>query len=449
MFLKGAVRAEMQGRRTGLFVAKVAAIMAAVLSVPVMMYSFDPNPPIGNTGAPGQGQGCAQCHGTLTTPSALMITAPTSYTPGGGAVSMTVSIPSSGGFELVTLAQTGNAQAGTLTAGTGSQLKALGAIQDLSDSASNTSWTFSWTPPATNVGNVVVYATGGTHNVSYLSSVTITAPSTGPPPLPTLNLSSTRLTFTAAVGGTAPSQPVMVTTSTGSMAAFSAAATTTPTGGTWLSASPATGTTPASESISVSTTGLAAGTYNGTVTFTSSATSPTSVTLPVTLTVGSTTPPPTAVGFSLTVVDRQSGGSELMLLYGSGSVSSSGTVTGSGFFTSFRSLRTVGSTTSIVASGTWKAMSVTSSASGKLVLDVQLTTTTTGSSTLSTGTLTITTGSGSGAATLAVNGSTFNSVGIGRASITPSSTGGGGGGGGDDGGTGTGGTGTTPPPTDN
>ena len=92
------------------------------------------------------------------------------------------------------LTQTGNAQAGTLTAGTGSEVKPLGTIQDLSDSASNTSWSFMWTPPATNVGNVVAYATGGTHNVNYLSSVTITAPSAGPPPVPTLNLSSTGLT---------------------------------------------------------------------------------------------------------------------------------------------------------------------------------------------------------------------------------------------------------------
>ena len=82
-FKKGAIQSVTKGRRTAIFVGKVAAI----LSVPVLLYSFGSNPPLGNTGAPGQGT-CASCHGTLTSGSGVTVNAPSSYTPGGAAVSM-------------------------------------------------------------------------------------------------------------------------------------------------------------------------------------------------------------------------------------------------------------------------------------------------------------------------------------------------------------------------
>jgi hypothetical protein len=421
MSARRAIQFTTKRRRAAVF----GSTIVAILSVPMIMSGFGaPNPnngALGFTGAPGQGT-CASCHGTLTTPSMVTVTGvPASYTAG-AAVSMTVSIPSTGGFELTVLTQSGNAAAGTLAAGTGDAAYTVGALQYVASTTETTSWTFSWTPPAATAGTVVLYVTGGTHNVNYSNSYVIPAASTGPPSMPTLNLSSTGLTFTATVGGTAPSQTVMVTTSDGSAQAFSAS----PGASSWLMASPATGTTPATETISINTTGLVAGTYNGAVTFTSSATSPTSVMLPVTLTVTSTTPPPTTgATFSFVVVDRQSGGSDWLLLYGSGSVSSSNTVTGSGSFTRFRG----GSGESEDGGSTAGATIFTS---GTIVLQVQLTTTTPSSSTLSTGTLTISS-AGTGSATLAINGGdTFNAVGIGTASITSGTSGGGGGGGGDD-----------------
>jgi hypothetical protein len=210
---------------------------------------------------------------------------------------------------------------------------------------------------------------------------------------------------------------------------------------------------------------LAAGTYHGSVTFTSSAASNSPITLPVTLTVNSSTPPPppTTGGetFSLVVVDRQAGGTDWLLLDGRGSVNSNGTLSGSGFFTRFRSMSTLvsGSTTAIVSSGTWMPMSMTSfnpisgsSTGGTMALQVQLNTH--GVSTPSTGTLTITSSGSSAGVTLAISGgATFTPAGIGTESINGSS----GGGGSDDssttGGTGTGGTDTggtaTPRRTDN
>jgi len=549
MFLNSAIQSRTKGRRSAILAGK----MAAVLSVPVILYAFGTSPPLGNTGAPGQGT-CSSCHGTLTSGSGVTVALPsTTYTPGGAAVSLTVNIPSTGGFELAVLTQSGNSQAGTLAAGPApagaafpqDAMSTQGSIQYVYSTVETTAWNVSWTPPATNVGNVVVYVTGGNHATNYANSYVITAagsppptptlaasptsltftvngatpptqavqvtssgspiafttsvsttsggnwltaiPSGGstplpvtvgiaaagltsgtytgsvsittssagispvsvpvtlnvttpiPPSVPTLSLGSSGLNFTATVGGTATPQNVEVATSDGSAVTFNASASvTTPSGGTWLSASPTTGTTPSPEAISVNLNGLAAGTYNGTVTLTSSAVSNSPVSLPVTLTVTTQTPPVTgAPQFSLVVVDRQSGGSDWMLLDGTGSVSSSGQVTGSGLFTRFRSRSgsTGGSTSTIVSNGTWTATSVTSftpvsgsSSGGVLVLQVQISphgaTSTTGSMTISS------TGTNSGV-TLSMNGgATFDSAGIGTVSINGASSSGGSGGGG-------------------
>jgi len=550
MFSKGAIRAEMRGRRTALF----GATMVAVLSVPAMMYGFDP-PAYTPDLTQAKVHGCANCHGTFSGTSGISVAGvPANYTAGSTSVNMTVSLPGGQGFYLAIL-DSASANAGTITAGTGSQVTAVGGVNFLTDSTSGTSWTFSWTPPTTAAGTVGVYVAGGTHGASYATSYMIPAASTAPPatlvaaptsltftvnganpatqtvmvtssgasisgittsasvttpaggkwltfmppggstpltstvgisaaglaagtymgsvsytaagasnsPLsvpvtlnvmtpipaavPTLMLSTSSLNFTAMVGGTVSSQSVMVTASDGTAVTYTDSATTA-TGGSWLSVdggADTTGSTP--EPISVTLpSGLGAGTYTGSVTFTSSAVSNSPVTLPVTLTVTST-PPPTTGGesFSLAVVDRQSGGIDLMLLDGSGSGSSSGNLTGSGYFTRFRSPRSGSSTTTIVSSGTWTKTSVTSctpisgsTTGGTLVMQVQITTH--GVSTPSTGTMTITsTGSSAGVKLAITGGSTFNSVGIGTESITCSGTGGGGGG--DDGGT------TTPPPT--
>lgn len=433
MFLRGAIQLGTKSRRAAMF----AAAMVAVLSVPAIMYSH--SNVVGQmyaiTGAPGQAaNGCASCHGTLTTPSVVTVNAPTSYTAG-QTVNMTVTIPSSGAFELAVLsAPPANASVGTLsTSDANAGTLTVGGVQMIGSTNAATSWSFTWVAPAS--GNVVLYVTGGSFGANSVNTYNITGPAAGPPPTPTLDVNGsatpTGLTFTAQVGGTAPSQNVSVTASDGSAQAFSAAATvTSPTGGTWLSVGSVSGMTPdTTEAISVTVGSLAAGTYTGNVTFSSTATSNASVTLPVTLNVTTNTPP-TGETFSLTVVDRQSGGADYLLLYGSGDT----TPTGGGKWTRFRSgTRSTGGTrTTIVSQGTWTPTSVTTNTSGCLVLHVQVTTK--GSSTPSTGTLTISNSSSSSSATLAITGATFSSAGVGSASIgtTPgtgcSSSGGTGGG---------------------
>ena len=532
-------------RGTRILLAK----FAAVLSVPIIMYAFSSNPPTPYSGAPGEGT-CASCHGSLTAGSGVTVAFPSmTYTPGGAAASWTVTIPSSGGFELSTRVQTDNSQAGSLTAGATSNVVS-GTVQYVRSSSAGTTWTFQWTPPAANVGNVAVYVTGGAHNANFSNSYVLTpavvttpetltlsassltfayggtAPPTQavqvtssgapiavttsvstnsggnwltatppggntplgvtvgvnpaglvagtytgtvtiasasatnspqtvgvtfnvttvqPPTLPTLVLSSAALSFNATVGGTAAPQNVRVTSSDASAVVFTAVTSQT-SGGNWLSASPATGSTPATEAVSVNLTGLAAGTYRGTVTFTSSGASNSPVMLNVTLTVTSQTPPPTgSLSFSFHVSDRESGGGDRLLLDGTGSVSSSGQVTGGGHFTRYRS----GSGedddgSSVIATGTWSATSVTSftpvsggrgedgrRSGGILVLAVRVSTQGGSSSTASM--RIANTGSDSGV-TLAIDGgATFLPGGIGRVSITTGSGGGGGGGGGDDG----------------
>jgi hypothetical protein len=294
----------------------------------------------------------------------------------------------------------------------------------------------------TYTGTVTIASTGATNSPQTVA-VTFNVTAVTPPTLPTLVLSSASLSFTAPVGGTAVPKNVQVTSS-GSNVMFTAAAATK-SGGNWLSVSPTSASTPSAEMISVALTGLTAGTYSGTVTFTSSGASNSPVLLSVTLTVTSTTPPPTSsVDFSFNVTDRQSGGSDRLLLDGTGSVDPAGSVTGGGSFTRYGARsgggEDGGGSSAIVASGTWKATSVTSftpatgaggrGRGGILVLGVQISTQG-GSS--SKGTMRIaSTGSDSGVTLDIDGGATFDPTGVGRVSITRSSGGSGGGGGGSD-----------------
>src|SRR5437879_10360842 len=66
------------------------------------------------------------------------------------------------------------------------------------------------------------------------------------------------------------------------------------------------------------------------ITSTGAANSP--LTVPVTLTIGTTPPATVPLSFSQTVVVKQAGGMDEMLLTGTGSVNSSGNVTGGGRF---------------------------------------------------------------------------------------------------------------------
>src|SRR5207244_5590655 len=79
-------------------------------------------------------------------------------------------------------------------------------------------------------------------------------------PISNLTLTPSSLNFAYQVGGATPAGQSVAVASSG--AALSYAVTSS---ATWLAATPASGSTPGSLSVSVNPSGLAAGTYNGTI----------------------------------------------------------------------------------------------------------------------------------------------------------------------------------------
>jgi uncharacterized protein (TIGR03437 family) len=143
-------------------------------------------------------------------------------------------------------------------------------------------------------GTVTIGASGVSGVVPQVVTVTLVISAS-------LTTTSSGLNFTYTLGGTAPAmQSISVGGSPG--LTFSAAASTNPSGGTWLSAAPVgPGTLPGSVNVTISTTGITApGTYNGIVTI--SASGATSLMVPVTLVVSnSVTVSPSTLSFTYTL----------------------------------------------------------------------------------------------------------------------------------------------------
>jgi uncharacterized protein (TIGR03437 family) len=128
-------------------------------------------------------------------------------------------------------------------------------------------------------GTITITASGASTNPQTVSvSLTVTSGISAA----TISLNPNLLNYAYESGGNLP-QPQTVTVAASSAVAFTAAAS----GGTWLSASPASGNTPASLSVSVNPTGLNPGSYNGTITITAPGASNSPQTVSVSLTVTS------------------------------------------------------------------------------------------------------------------------------------------------------------------
>ena len=135
--------------------------------------------PGGKTGAPGDGT-CTDCHSGTVQNGAAMNTVTfadlsgqvTSYTPGQTyAVNVTMASNSTkNGFEIVALTPS-NTQAGTVAAVDAINTKTVSSggktrITHKTAGSAFTSWSFSWTAPATNVGNVTFYLATNETNTS-------------------------------------------------------------------------------------------------------------------------------------------------------------------------------------------------------------------------------------------------------------------------------------------
>jgi len=142
-----------------------------------------------------------------------------------------------------------------------------------------TSGSFTITVRATNIAGDGVPGNADTTDQDF-ALVAYNA-TTGGTPSPTIGVSPSSLSFTATAGGANPANQSLSITNTGGgtlnwTASDNAA---------WLSVSPTSGTAPSSTTASVNISGLAAGTYNGTITISATGATNSPVSVPVTLTV--------------------------------------------------------------------------------------------------------------------------------------------------------------------
>ena len=135
----------------------------------------------------------------------------------------------------------------------------------------------------TCTGNVTVTSAGASNSSQ---KITVTLGVTGTPPSGTsFNITPGSLSFTYASGTSKPGTQNLSIASSGTALQFTATAS----GGNWLTVSPATGSTPTTVKVSANPTGLAVGTYKGSITITSGGASNSQQTVPVEPVVSSTT----------------------------------------------------------------------------------------------------------------------------------------------------------------
>ncbi len=144
-------------------------------ALPVMLFAFSGQPPIGLTGGLGQGN-CTQCHATnaVNSPPGSVTIEAANYIPGQTqTIRVRVAHPSQSrwGFELMARLKGGDqGQAGTLIAGSTSVVRTQGGIQYVShngaprtDAGAGFTFEFQWTAPQ-DTGGVVFYAAGNAAN---------------------------------------------------------------------------------------------------------------------------------------------------------------------------------------------------------------------------------------------------------------------------------------------
>jgi hypothetical protein len=120
--------------------------------------NFSSNPNLGLTGAPGEAN-CTQCHSGSTQSAAgnVNLTAPSEYMVGQtynieiGVIGNAVN-----GFEMTILDGNG-IKAGSLTAGGLSSVASSGGKEYIRHSTKTGFWTFTWTAPAADMGDLTAY----------------------------------------------------------------------------------------------------------------------------------------------------------------------------------------------------------------------------------------------------------------------------------------------------
>ena len=151
---------------------KMSLLVLGVIALFTMSFSMfllpDP-PPDGNTGSPGDGADCSNCHGDFTVNSGTGTATITTDIPACGytplsTYSITVSIAQTGTNEFQFQCSPQNASGtylGTMNANSSVQIYGVKYISGASGTLASTnsnSWTFTWTAPAAATGPVTFYA---------------------------------------------------------------------------------------------------------------------------------------------------------------------------------------------------------------------------------------------------------------------------------------------------
>jgi hypothetical protein len=138
----------------------------------------------GNTGAPGEST-CASCHGASLivggSESTLIFKDSvnsfiTNYKPNHTYnLTFNLSLLNNKGFQIVAL-DANNKQAGTLNAGNTTMVTIQGGKQYLNHTDNfNSSWSFKWKAPSSNLGDITFYVAAGNRRTIYKSSYKLAA----------------------------------------------------------------------------------------------------------------------------------------------------------------------------------------------------------------------------------------------------------------------------------
>jgi uncharacterized protein (TIGR03437 family) len=135
-----------------------------------------------------------------------------------------------------------------------------------------------------NAGTLSPGNYGGTITITSPNAATVTLNVTLNVTAGTIAAAPTSLTFTQTAGGPAPAAQTINVTGTPAAINFTVSASAT-NGGTWLTATPTSGSTPGTVQVSASAGTLPAGQYSGTVTISASNVNGSPINIPVTLNV--------------------------------------------------------------------------------------------------------------------------------------------------------------------
>lgn len=147
-------------------------IVATIVAIPAIVWSFPSNPPLGRTGAPGEST-CASCHNGGSGGGSISITssAGKTYHPG-TKQHLTVTINDAHamawGYEMtaVQASKPSVGQGKFIATDKNSAVRVSGTksyaaqTNDLSGKTKKVTYLVDWTPPAKAVGNITLYVSG-------------------------------------------------------------------------------------------------------------------------------------------------------------------------------------------------------------------------------------------------------------------------------------------------